>query len=234
MNTDLINPGRSPLAVMLDMGKMQTLPLQEEVLLAQVETIEVFGEASLPVALHRYRDPNSDGSILTLTLSAPEHREDSRVAILARLLPQGVSQESPILLGEASFRFEGEGLGRKAQARIVLGPGGYELTILMVVPAMSNSSVHKSTLVVPEPADALSMSDVTLAGTLDRVPYDSLSSYTEPFMVGVFHVVPRVSRRLHRGDEMALFYEVYGGRRPYQVTYRLEIRRDSERAEATP
>ena len=228
MQTDLIQPGRSPLAVMLDMGKMQTIPMQEEVLLAQVETVEAFGEAGLPVAVHQYRDPGGGGSVLTLTLSTPEHREDSRAAILARLLPLGVSQESPILLGEGSFRFEGEGAERQAQGRTVLEPGSYELTILMVVPAISTSSVHQSTLVVPDPSsEALGMSDLTLAMRLERVRYDSMASYTEPFMVGAFHVVPRVSDRLRRGDELALFFEVYGGRRPYNVTYRLEIRRDA-------
>lgn len=229
LQAGIINPGRSPLSAMLDMGMMQTVPMQEEVLLARVDTLEIFDDQMLPVAIQRYRDPDGEGAVLILTLSVPEIAGDGRAAILARLVPQGVPQAEPRLLGEGSFRFDGEGAARRAQGRIFVTSGSYELTVLLVVPGTSTSAVHRSTLSIPDHDDrALGLSDVTLATRLEPVRYDALASYREPYIVGGFHVVPRVSDRLRRGDELSLFYEVYGGTRPYSVTYRLELRNESE------
>jgi GWxTD domain-containing protein len=220
---------RSPLSAMLDMGLMQTVPQQEEVLLARVDTVEVYDEQALPVAVQRYRHPDGQDTVLILTLSVPEIAGESRAAILARLVPQGAPEATPKLLGEDSFRFDGEGPARRAQGRMVVSPGTYELTVLLVRPGTSNSAIHRSTVVIPAQGDpALELSDVTLASRLEPVRYASLASYSEPYLVGGFHVVPQVSDHLRRGDELSLFYEVYGGSRPYNVTYRLEIRKDSE------
>jgi hypothetical protein len=70
------------------------------------------------------------------------------------------------------------------------------------------------------------MSDVTLADRLEPVRYDAMASYKQPFTIGTFHVVPRIGTRIETGEDLTVFYEVYGGRRPYRVTYQLEARRD--------
>lgn len=226
LKVDLINPSRSPLAVMLDMGRMQEVPPQEEVLLERVEAIDIVDQQPLPLAVQRYRAPSGDGAVLTLTVSLPPAPQDSPPAIIARVLRQGAPDDDAILLGEGSFRIDGQGADRRAQGRVVLDPGTYGLTVLAVEPDTRTSSIYRGSLVVParEP-DKLAISDVTLARELEPLRYAALASYTEPFVVGSFRVVPRVRNRLQRGEELSLFYEVYGGHRPYRATYHLEARR---------
>ena len=149
----------------------------------------------------------------------------SSSAIIARLVPRDTGK-SPIILGEESFRFEGEGEARQAQARVVLQPSTYDLTILAVMPESSSSSLHKSVLTFPEDEqpEGIRLSDVALARELEPLPYASLASYDQPFIVGSFRMVPRVGDEVLRGEDVALFYEIYGGSRPYRTTYRIEGR----------
>jgi hypothetical protein len=42
-------------------------------------------------------------------------------------------------------------------------------------------------------------------------------------------VVPLAGRPLRRGDELNLFYEIYGGRAPYRIVYRIEGKEDDGR-----
>jgi len=60
-----------------------------------------------------------------------------------------------------------------------------------------------------------------------------MASYTQPYTVGSFHVVPRTDGRIELGQDLSLFYEVYGGQRPYRVTYQIESRRESGWAPAS-
>jgi len=226
LQTDVMVASRSPLAAMLDMGRMQTIPPQEELLLARVDTMEVYGDDQLPVALHRYRDPGGGGTVLTVTLAVPEVPNDPRAAILARLVALG-SAESPIVLGEGSFLLDGKGDNRLAQGRVIIPPGSYELTVLVVVPGTSSSAVYRGPVIIETPSPELHMSDVTLAQRLERVRYDAMASYAQPFTVGSFRVVPKIDNRIELGQELSLFYEVYGGQRPYRVTYRIDTWRDS-------
>jgi len=225
LQADLLSTSRSPLAIMLDLGKMQEIPSQEEVILDRVETYEAFGSGPLPLEIQRYRDPSARGIVVSLTVSVPADAADSRPAILARFTPRDATRTS-IVLGEESFQFEGEGEDRQAQSRSILLPGAYDLIVLAVIPRSSSSSIHKSVLTLTEDErdTGIRLSDVVLARDLEPLPYESLSSYSEPYIVGSFRVVPRVRDTVPLGEDVALFYEVYGGSVPYRITYRLEGR----------
>ena len=57
----------------------------------------------------------------------------------------------------------------------------------------------------------MQLSDVFLAETVAPLEFVSLASYDEPYLIGPFHVVPRVNSIYRQGDSVSLFYEVYGG-----------------------
>jgi GWxTD domain-containing protein len=216
---------RSPLAIMLDLGKLQELPSQEEVLLERVDSYEAFVGDTLPVALHRYRHQTEGGHVISVTAALPEAAGSGSPALIARFVPGHPSSQSRIL-GEDSFRVEGEGAVRLAQARLTLAPDTYDVTVLVVDPGSRTSSLFRTELNVEDPAaGGIQISDITLARALEPLPYTTLASYDEPFVVGGFRVVPRVDASVPRGESMALFYEVYGGQAPYRVTYRLEGRK---------
>ncbi len=222
LQVDLIHPNRSPLAVMLDLGRMQEVPPQEEVLLERIETREFYTEAILPLVVHRLRDPQGRGVVLSLTVAPPDVAGGAVPAVIAKLQAKGSDRR--YVLGQESFRFV-EGRRFLGQARVVVQPGTYTLIALAVYPGSSLSRVALREIPVePFAGEGLQLSDVVLARELEPVRYQALRGYEEPFIVGAFRAVPRVSPRVPQGEPIALLYEVYGGEGPYRVTYSLEAR----------
>jgi GWxTD domain-containing protein len=221
LNVDIIQPSRSPLALMADMGRIQEIPTQEQILVEQVDTFETYGAAPLDVEVQRYRDPDG-GAVLALSAALPGHAGE-RPTIVARLRPRKADAE-PRLYGDGSFLYRGTGGAGEAQARIHLEPGTYDLTVLALTPGSDAPRMHTRVIQVGEPEadESLRMSDLALARELEPVRYATLATYDQPFVVGHFRVVPRFGNRIPRGEPLALFYEVYGGTLPFRITYQLE------------
>jgi GWxTD domain-containing protein len=218
---------RSPLGVMLDLGRMQEVPPQEKFLIDTVETIETFAYQPLPLALDRFR-AGREGFLTVITVSIPESAEGVPPALVARFARVG-GGAGPHLLGEGSFRIEGDGIGRIAQGRVPLEPGAWDLTVLAVDQATGVSRIYRGRI-DPLPSGAqLSVSDTVLARVMEPLPYAAQSSYDAPYIVGGFHVVPRVGEVVVRGEPVRFFFEVYGGAPPYRLTYQLEGREDDGR-----
>jgi hypothetical protein len=139
---------------------------------------------------------------------------------MGRFSRKGV-KEGARLLGEGSFRMEGEGDARVVQSRIVLDPGAWEVTLLAVDPVTGSNRVYRGT-VDPLPPGPLRTSDVVLARALEPLPYATQASYDAPYIVGGFRVTPLVGTSLPRGEPVQLFFEIYGGTPPFHLGYQLE------------
>jgi hypothetical protein len=160
--------------------------------------------------------------VAVITADLSEVSEEVRPAVIARLNSRGM-ERAPRMLGEDSFWIAtADGQGRVAQGRLVLDPGSYDLTLLVADPVTASTGIHRTTFTVPEASDRLRLSDVIWAGEIASVEYASLASHHEPYHVGPFRVVPRVSEEFRQGDTVKLFYEVYGGAPPYRVAYQVE------------
>lgn len=221
--------GRTELGALLDQGTLQAVPSQEEFLIERVETMETYATRDLAASVARYRSPLSDGSTLVvLTVSIPSEEYSVVPALVARIVPRDATR-SPKVLGEASFRAEGAGAERVAQARVRLDPGTWSLTLMAADPEGKSNGLRRVPIEIPAEGPDLRTSDVILARTIEPVPYASLASYDEPYIVGSFRVVPRAANEIVRGDTITLFYEIYGGREPYRVAYGLEGREDDGR-----
>ncbi|HKQ61786.1 MAG TPA: GWxTD domain-containing protein [Candidatus Polarisedimenticolaceae bacterium] len=214
-------PLKSKLAVMLDLGKLQEVPPQEQVLLERVETIESYKTHPLGVRLLRYLHPEEHETIVVVTVDVSDGAPGTTPAILARFAPLDATQP-PRLLGEDSFRVIEVGGKRLAQGRRTLPPGDYTLTLMSVDPSTASTGIDRRTIRVPERSDAPRMSDLTLAADLESLPYASLASYDEPFHVGPFRVVPRLTSELTQGDAVRVFFEIYDATPPFQVSYQVE------------
>ncbi len=207
---------------MLDLGRMQEVPPQAQVLLESVETVESYTTHPVAVSISRYWHPNEAGMVAVITADLSEVSEDVRPAVIARLNAQDIERE-PRMLGEDSFWIAtANGRGRVAQGRLVLDPGSYDLTLLVADPVTAGTGIHRATFTVPQPTDRLRLSDVIWADEIASVEYASLASHHEPYHVGPFRVIPRVSEEFRQGDTIKLFYEVYGGTPPYRVAYQVE------------
>jgi hypothetical protein len=223
----LQSSSKSRLGVMLDLGKMQEVPPPEKFILDSVESVETFAYAPLPLALDRFRlDPS--GLLAVVTVSIPGAADAEPPALLTRFAPVSTGP-NPRLLGEGSFRVEGEGSGRVAQGRVALEAGAWDVTVLAVEPTSGVSRIFKGRVNPLPTGGALALSDVVLARSLEPLPFATQASYDAPYIVGGFHVVPQAAATLTRGQPVRLFYEIYAGRAPYRVAYQLEGREDDGR-----
>ena len=124
--------------------------------------------------------------LAVVTAAIPGTPGEDPPSILARFARKGTTAGAQIL-GEGSFRVEGDGADRVAQARLVLDAGPWEATVLSVETATGVSRIFKGH-VDPLPAgSALHLSDVVLASAM-------ASSSPATFMIGSNG--PKVSSRM--------------------------------------
>jgi hypothetical protein len=225
---DNANSVQSRLSVMLDLGRLQEIPSQAKILLDSVETVESYRTHPLAIDLARFEPPGASGSLLVISTDLAGGEPDRAVTVLARLLSHD-AKAAPITLDESSFRVEGKGADRIAQARTALPPGRWDLTVMAVDTEGGSTGIFRTTLVIPPRAEGLHLSDVDLTRSLEPIAYASLVTYEEPFVVGTFKVTPLAGRPLRRGDKIQLFYEIYGGSAPFRISYQLEGRENDGR-----
>jgi len=214
-------PRATEMSVMLDLGRMQEVPPQARVLLERVETVEAYATQPIEVRLSRFFHPDERRDLVVVTADVTHVAEGTTPVVVARFAPRDAARPQR-MLGEDVFRLA-HGVGRRlAQGRLLLDPGTYDLTVLVVDPATSVTGMKRTSLTLPEPDGRLRLSDLSWAAELSPVEYGSLASYDEPFLVGPFRVVPRFGDGFALGDSLKLFYEIYGGTPPYRIAYQVE------------
>jgi GWxTD domain-containing protein len=211
----------SQLSVMLDLGKMQEVPPHARVILEAVESVERYRTRPVDVAVTRFRHPGEPGGLVLLTLDLSRESREVEPAVIARFRPHDATRRERVL-GEDAFAITEVGARRFAQGRLVLDPGEYDMTVLVVDPLEPRPGIHREPLRVAGEVAGLGFSDIVFAAEIASLRFASLASYDEPFHVGPFRVVPSVVRAFQPGDGVNLFYEVYGGEPPYAVSYTLE------------
>jgi GWxTD domain-containing protein len=215
-----IQPAVDPIGVMLDLGKMQEVPPQEAIVLDSVETVETFAYAPLPLAIQRFQ-PEGSGFLAVVTIAIPGPASSDPPAIMARFSRKDAPKGAHIL-GEGSFRIEGEGDARIAQGRVLLDAAPWDVTVLAVDPSTGMSRIFRGHVGALPAGLALHLSDIALARAMEPLPFASQASYDAPYIVGGFHVTPRPLPQIKRGDSVQLFFEIYGGAAPYHLAYQLE------------
>ena len=214
-------PRTSELSVMLDLGRMQEVPPEAQVLLERVETFEAYDTTALPLRIQQLRHPERGGVMVALTADLAGTTPGVPSSIVARFRPKSGGEER--ILGEDSFRYvETDDGMRLTQGRIVLAPGDYELTMMVVDPTRGLAAMHRAPLEVDRPPSTLAISDITLAAALESLRYQALASYDEPYIFGPYEVYPRVKDQIEAGEPVGIFYEVYGASFPLEASYQLE------------
>jgi hypothetical protein len=204
---------------------MQEVPPQEQILLERGETMEGYQTHEVSARVDRYTHEDNRGTVVVLSIDLSDTAPEETAAMVARFAPFDATRQ-PRLLGEGSFKIDERDGVRVAQGRIVLDPGEYNLTLLVADAVKIRTGLYRTTIRVPEPSDNFRVSDLVWASTLDSLPYASLASHDEPFHVGPFRVVPKFDQTYRRGESIKLFFEVYDGTFPVQVTYQLQGKDD--------
>ena len=216
---NMMRPYGSELSAMMDLGRLQEIPSQETMLLEAVSTSESFATHTLEVGFQRYRHPTEGAPLVVLTVSVPG--KEFVPPVLARFTARDATRPQ-VVLGEGSFRTEGEGDSRVVQARTTLAPGTWDVLVIAAGVDAVSTGVARTTLVTRAAEPVLSLSDPTLLLDLSPLPYRSLISHDEPYVLGPYRAVPRTSSVLVRGEPIRLLYEIYGGAGPFRVVHRLE------------
>ncbi len=229
-------PGRTEMSVMLDLGKMQEVPPHAQLLLERVETREAYVTHEVEARVDRFGHPDHRGEwLVSLTVDVSYTAGRDQPAVIARFRPLDEldlgdgSSRSQRVLDETVFKMNEEDGRRFAQARIVLPPGDYELTILVADPDTAKTGLVRRELKLPTLSERFRFSDVVLAEDLESLRYRALSSYDEPYTIGPFRVVPRFSSNYRPGETIQLFYEVYEAALPLEVSYQVQGREDDGR-----
>lgn len=229
-------PGRSEMSVMLDLGKLQEVPPQAQLLLERVETREAFLTHDVSARVDRFGHPEHRGEwLVSLTVDVSYTMDRDQPAIIARfrplddLRPGDGASDSQRVLDESLFKINEKDGYRLAQARILLPPGEYELTILVADPDTAKTGLLRRELRLGPLSDRFRFSDIVLAQDLESLRYRALTSYDEPYTIGPFRVVPRFSSAYRPGDTVQLFYEVYEAALPLAVSYQVQGREDDGR-----
>jgi GWxTD domain-containing protein len=175
---------RSPIGVLLDLGKMQEVPPQEKYLIDTVETVETFAYQPLPLVIDRFR-PDESGTLAVVTVSIPGPADGVPPSLIARFARVG-GGISPHLLGEGSFRVEGEGVARAGQGRVRLEAGSWDVTVLAVDPATGVSRIYKGRLDPLPSGPELAVSDTVVSREMEPLAFVAQSSYDAPYIVGGF------------------------------------------------
>lgn len=214
--------GRTELATMLDLGRLQEVPPIERVVIERIETAESYHATELDVQLDRFRHPFREGTVVSVTARMPGSDPALPMTLLARFTPRDATLREQ-LVGEGAFRYlpDPEG-GVMAQGRAVLPPGTWDVLVAAVDARTAATALHRSVLLTGDPPAGLALSDVVSASELEPLQYEAQRSHDEPFLIGAFRVVPRAGLPVAPGDEIHLFYEIYGGIRPYAVTYAVQ------------
>ena len=212
--------GGDALGVMLDLGRLQEVPPQEAILLDSVETIETFAYEPLPLAVDRFQ-PAGSGLLVVLTVAIPGPPGVEPPSILARFSHRGIKTGAQIL-GEGSFRIEGAGDDRIAQGRVLLDAAPWEVTVLSVEPGTGVSRIFRGRVEPLPGGQALRLSDIVLARTMEPLPFVAQAGYDAPYIVGGFAVTPHPEPRVKRGTPVKVFFEIYGGTAPYHLVFQVE------------
>ena len=130
---DSIAPDRSDLSVMLDLGRMQEIPTQEQVLIERVETLEAYATEPVLAELDQFLAPDAVDPTIVVTLDLSDNAPGVKPTIVARFVPLDPTRPTRIL-GEDSFAVDSAVDGSRAQGRIDLTPGKYVLTLLVADP----------------------------------------------------------------------------------------------------
>jgi hypothetical protein len=211
----------SELSVMLDLGRMQEVPPQEQVLLERVETMEAYDSYEVRTKIDRYLHPERQLTVVVLSIDISDAAESEKPTIVARFAPLDATKP-PRLLGEDSFRLEAFEDARLAQGRITLEPGTYRLTVMVADAVKVRTGLFRTDLTIPEDNAGFRFSDIVWASELKSLAYASLASHDEPYHVGPFRVVPKFEAIYRPGEAIKLFYEVYSAEFPLLISYRLQ------------
>ena len=214
----------SQLETQMTYGRMQTLPPHEEELFRSfVSSRESYG-TTIPMETRFDFYRSGDDTYTTVTVgirsTAVQYRtrggrEVPDVGVFGKLINKANPELSYPLSSESGFADSPEnnaaGVGELLvfQAVGAFKPGMYR-AILGVEDRVSNkvSSLVKEIEIPDMAGEALRLSSVTVAGTMEPTEY--ATSTAKAFQIGKFRIIARPDAAFYKSDELNVYFQVYG------------------------
>jgi GWxTD domain-containing protein len=232
----LLMPGRDPVlldqGVPLSQGVLGTLmvaarlqqlpPHEEEMFKAFATTREFFGSIPADARFDFYRA--TDGTTYaTLTVGIKStavqyrtrgDRELPDVAVFGKLIGKDDPSLVYPLAGDTNFADSLENATAGPDDLLVFQatgsfrPGRYQLVLGVQDRVSKKIAAYRKDVEIPVFGDAaLSLSSITLAGTMEPTEYQPAAG--KPFHLGKFRVVPRADNVFRKSDELNVYFQIY-------------------------
>jgi len=215
-------PSISELELMLDLGRLEDVPSEDDLLTAIVTAEEFYGVIPFS-ARYDFFAGRSSLTIAAITLNLhPDPFEPVRAShepdylIVGRLDPIEVDSDSsnvPLFLHERSFAPSAHNTepGYRGpyiyQAVIALPPGRYRISFAAFDKATRKTGSYTDTIDVPLfSEERLSLSSLCLSESIEPAP---AGADPAPYVIGHLKVTPRLIPAYRNGDTFAVYYQVY-------------------------
>ncbi len=231
----------SELHLMMDLGRLEEIPSENDLLTAIVTAEEYLGVIPFDARYDFFAGVRGE-TVVAITLGldtgrdgAPRGDRDRDLLIVGRVDPatppesSGSSATVPRFLHERDFSPS----GRRAdplsqgpevyQALASLPPGRYQATFAAFDPVARKTGSHTDMVEVPAfTQDDLALSSLCLSASIE--PVGRHPGPPGPYVMGHFKVMPRLSADYRNGDTFAVYFQVYSARTdPVTAAADLEI-----------
>ncbi len=214
---------QGPLDMLLIAGRMQQLPpAEEEMFKSFAITREFYGEIPADTHLDFYK-ANDGTTYTTITIgiktTAVQYRavgkkEVPDVVVFGKLISKDHPELIYPLAGDGNFA-ESESNGTAGigdyllyQATGGFKPGKYQLVLGVQDRVSKKIASYRKDVDVPDYAvDGLTLSSLSLAGTLE--PTDYRPAPGKPFYIGKFRLIPSPDAVFRKSNELNIYFQVY-------------------------
>jgi GWxTD domain-containing protein len=214
---------QSPLETMIIFGRMQQLPPEEEKLFRSfVTSHEFYGAIPVDSRVDFYK-AEGGATFTTITIgfksSAVQYKmvkgkDVPDVSVFGKLVNKDKPDEEYTLGRDGIFSDSLENAAAGPNDLLIFQaaggypPGQYRLVLGVQDRVSKKLAAYRKDIIIPDlGSQALALSTVTLAATMD--PTDYTPSEAKPFFLGRFRIVPQPDNTFNQQDDLNVYFQVY-------------------------
>ena len=215
----------SPLALIAELAKLQQPPKEWEIR-ETVTTHEFFGAVPVRARADFFKTTAERTLVVfsagvkssSVTYRRIGDRDVPDVVIYGRVLD--VTGNDLVLSLEQDDDFAPAKENRTAdldddllfQSHALLEPGSYKILLTILDRGGGRVGSYQTALTVPDfTGEAFSLSSISLASAIAPLEPSLITGKTDgPYVIGNLRILPRLTQTYRTGEELALYYQVYG------------------------
>jgi len=232
-------PRITEMQLLLDLGRLETVPSTDDLLTAIVTAEEFYGVIPFSSRYDIFAG-QAGRTIVALTLNLhpnpldPDRRPGiGDYLIVGRLDRDDGTPAPPLFLKEQDFHFSAHNARPDYhgpwiyQAVVTLDPGRYRIAFAAYDRHARVTGTYSDVVDVPAfGADALSLSSLCLSEMIE--PVQGEPPVWEPYVIGHLKVTPRLIPTYRNGDLFAVYYQIYTEASKLDIEYQFLVRQGND------